>query len=80
MTHWKIARSTWSTSRHGPCIPVRRRAGRGGVTDSRPVDAESVERSTEALAATTGFAEVEHTLELTGVCRLCQSRATPSHE
>ncbi|MEV0689777.1 hypothetical protein [Streptomyces sp. NPDC050388] len=80
MTHWKIAHSTWSTSRHGPCISIRHRPGRGGVTDSRPVDAESVERWTETLAATTGFAEIKHTLELTGVCSLCQSRATPSHE
>ncbi|MGW4889583.1 Fur family transcriptional regulator [Streptomyces murinus] len=47
---------------------------------SRPVDAESVERWAETVATSTGFAEVEHTLELTGVCRPCQSDAPRSPE
>ncbi|MEW2134704.1 transcriptional repressor [Streptomyces sp. NPDC005435] len=45
---------------------------------SRPVDADSVERWAESLTASTGFTEVEHTLELTGVCEPCQSGGAPS--
>ncbi|WP_435879405.1 Fur family transcriptional regulator [Streptomyces tirandamycinicus] len=38
---------------------------------SRVVDAETVERWAENVAETTGFAEVEHTVELTGICVRC---------
>lgn len=40
---------------------------------SRAVDAEAVEHWADGVAAATGFAEVEHTVELTGVCEQCQS-------
>ncbi|MEU0965093.1 transcriptional repressor [Streptomyces sp. NPDC005917] len=39
---------------------------------SRAVEADAVERWADAVAAVTGFAEVEHTVELTGVCDRCQ--------
>ncbi|MER8029934.1 transcriptional repressor [Streptomyces bauhiniae] len=47
---------------------------------SRPVEADSVERWVENLAASTAFTAVEHTLELTGVCGPCQSGGTSSPE
>ncbi|WP_328935059.1 MULTISPECIES: transcriptional repressor [unclassified Streptomyces] len=40
---------------------------------SRPVEAEAVERWAEGVAADTGFSEVEHTVELTGICDQCRS-------
>ncbi|CAM5561072.1 Transcriptional repressor OS=Streptomyces alboniger OX=132473 GN=CP975_30120 PE=3 SV=1 [Streptomyces alboniger] len=43
---------------------------------SRAVDAEAVERWADGVAADTGFAEVEHTVELTGICDQCQERST----
>ncbi|WP_307840471.1 transcriptional repressor [Streptomyces sp. G44] len=46
---------------------ICRRCGR-----SRPVDARAVEAWAERLAENTGFAELEHTLELSGVCRPCR--------
>ncbi|ELS57584.1 Fur family transcriptional regulator [Streptomyces viridochromogenes] len=39
---------------------------------SQPVDAEAVERWAAGLAELTGFAELEHTLELSGVCADCR--------
>ncbi|MGW0609173.1 Fur family transcriptional regulator [Streptomyces sp. NPDC002788] len=45
---------------------ICRRCGR-----SRPVDAEAVEQWAARLAETTGFTELEHTLELSGVCGPC---------
>lgn len=39
---------------------------------SRPVDSEVVERWAERTGADTGFAAVEHTVELTGICADCQ--------
>ncbi|MEU0968194.1 transcriptional repressor [Streptomyces sp. NPDC005917] len=39
---------------------------------SRPVDADAVERWADGVAAATGFAEVEHTVELTGICDRCR--------
>ena len=42
---------------------------------SRPVDSEAVERWAGRIAADTGFAAVEHTVELTGVCADCQPAA-----
>jgi Fur family ferric uptake transcriptional regulator len=39
---------------------------------SQPVDAEAVERWAAGLAEATGFAELEHTLELSGVCADCR--------
>ncbi|MGW4490825.1 Fur family transcriptional regulator [Streptomyces sp. NPDC004376] len=45
---------------------------------SRPVEADTVERWVESLTASTGFTEVEHTLELTGVCEPCRSGTAPS--
>ncbi|MFF1820551.1 Fur family transcriptional regulator [Kribbella sp. NPDC058245] len=38
---------------------------------SRAVDTEVVERWAEGLMADSGFADVEHTLELVGVCAEC---------
>ncbi|WP_240797851.1 Fur family transcriptional regulator [Streptomyces sp. F001] len=43
---------------------------------STAVDADAVERWAEDVAGTMGFAEVEHTVELTGVCDRC--RVTPA--
>ncbi|MGW6195775.1 Fur family transcriptional regulator [Kribbella sp. NPDC055110] len=42
---------------------------------NRPVDTEVVERWVEQLADDTEFAEVEHTLELVGVCVDCRTCA-----
>jgi Fur family ferric uptake transcriptional regulator len=42
---------------------------------STAVEADAVERWADDVAEATGFAEVEHTVELTGVCVPC--RATP---
>ncbi|MYW20569.1 transcriptional repressor [Streptomyces sp. SID2955] len=44
---------------------------------SRPVDSETVEHWADSVAAATGFAEVEHTLELTGICGYCRSQPLP---
>ncbi|MBW5425475.1 transcriptional repressor [Streptomyces sp. BG9H] len=54
---------------------ICRRCGR-----SQPVDARDVEAWAERLGETTGFAELEHTLELSGVCRPCRrpTGATPT--
>ncbi|MGW5256370.1 Fur family transcriptional regulator [Streptomyces sp. NPDC004012] len=41
---------------------------------SRPVDSEVVEEWAGRIAADAGFAEVEHTVELTGVCTDCLPR------
>jgi Fur family transcriptional regulator, ferric uptake regulator len=38
---------------------------------SRPVDTEVVERWAERLADDSGFTQIEHTLELAGVCADC---------
>ena len=38
---------------------------------SRPVDSEAVEKWAARLAETTGFTQLEHTLELSGVCVHC---------
>jgi Fur family ferric uptake transcriptional regulator len=55
---------------------------------SRPVDAEVVERWAERVAVDSGFTDVEHVLELTGVCADCvpavangepPCRESPSH-
>ncbi|MEU5774440.1 Fur family transcriptional regulator [Streptomyces venezuelae] len=40
---------------------------------SRAVDAGTVEAWVDRLAESTGFAELEHTLELNGVCGPCRS-------
>jgi Fur family ferric uptake transcriptional regulator len=40
---------------------------------SRAVEAEAVERWADGVAAATGFAEVEHTVELTGICARCRT-------
>ncbi|MBC2904783.1 transcriptional repressor [Streptomyces cupreus] len=39
---------------------------------SRPVDSEVVEEWAGRIASDSGFAAVEHTVELTGVCAGCQ--------
>jgi Fur family ferric uptake transcriptional regulator len=39
---------------------------------SRAVAAEAVERWADGVAEATGFAEVEHTVELTGICEGCR--------
>ncbi|MEU4290817.1 Fur family transcriptional regulator [Kribbella sp. NPDC026596] len=43
---------------------------------SRPVDTDVVERWAERLAADSGFAHIEHTLELAGVCADCLPAVT----
>ncbi|MET7575250.1 transcriptional repressor [Streptomyces sp. NPDC005492] len=40
---------------------------------SRAVEAEAVERWADDVATATGFAEVEHTVELTGICDRCRT-------
>ncbi|MER5917812.1 transcriptional repressor [Streptomyces sp. NPDC001982] len=40
---------------------------------SRAVEADTVERWADAVAAVTGFTEVEHTVELSGICNRCRS-------
>lgn len=46
---------------------------------STPVDSEAVETWAERVAEASGFAEVEHTVELTGLCPRCRSgRSSPS--
>ncbi|WP_051820012.1 Fur family transcriptional regulator [Streptomyces sp. NRRL S-920] len=53
---------------------ICRRCGR-----SQPVDARDVEAWADRLGETTGFADLEHTLELSGVCRPCRPPgATPN--
>jgi Fur family transcriptional regulator, ferric uptake regulator len=42
---------------------------------SRPVDSEVVEQWAGRIAESTGYAEVEHTVELTGVCAGCRTTA-----
>ncbi|MES5818773.1 Fur family transcriptional regulator [Streptomyces sp. RG80] len=54
---------------------ICRRCGR-----SRVVDAEAVERWAAALAEATGYAELEHTLELSGVCGPCRAEAEVAGE
>ncbi|MFF7448133.1 MULTISPECIES: transcriptional repressor [unclassified Streptomyces] len=49
---------------------ICRRCGR-----SRAVDAEAVERWAAALAESTGYAQLDHTLELSGICGPCRSEA-----
>ncbi|MEV4454105.1 MULTISPECIES: Fur family transcriptional regulator [Streptomyces] len=39
---------------------------------SAPVDSEAVETWAEHVARSSGFAEVEHTVELTGLCPQCR--------
>ncbi|MGX1855508.1 Fur family transcriptional regulator [Streptomyces sp. NPDC055299] len=39
---------------------------------SRPLDSEAVEQWAGRIGADTGFAAVEHTVELTGICAGCQ--------
>ncbi|WP_324614104.1 hypothetical protein [Streptomyces sp. NRRL F-5122] len=41
---------------------------------SLPVAAETVERWADGVAAATGFADVEHIVELTGVCDQCRPK------
>ncbi|WP_438302596.1 Fur family transcriptional regulator [Streptomyces sp. HUAS TT11] len=41
---------------------------------SLPVAAETVERWADGVAATTGFADVEHIVELTGICFQCRAK------
>jgi Fur family ferric uptake transcriptional regulator len=40
---------------------------------STPVDSEAVESWAERVAEASGFAEVEHTVELTGLCPQCRA-------
>jgi Fur family ferric uptake transcriptional regulator len=40
---------------------------------SRPVDSEVVEQWADRIASDTGFAAVEHTVELTGLCTDCHT-------
>jgi Fur family ferric uptake transcriptional regulator len=40
---------------------------------SRPVDSDVVEQWADRIAAETGFAAVEHTVELTGLCTNCHT-------
>lgn len=43
---------------------------------STAVEADAVERWAQDVAETMGFADVEHTVELTGVCDRCRVTAT----
>lgn len=46
------------------------------------VDADPVERWAEAMAGTTGFSDIQHIVELTGICDRCRpdpARASPEH-
>ncbi|MBE1536915.1 Fur family transcriptional regulator [Actinomadura algeriensis] len=43
---------------------------------SRPVEAEVVEAWADEVGETTGFDEVEHTVELTGICAGCRAPAS----
>ncbi|MGW0840712.1 Fur family transcriptional regulator [Streptomyces sp. NPDC002787] len=45
---------------------------------SRPVDSEVVEEWADRVTADTGFAAVEHTVELSGICADCQPRPAES--
>ena len=38
-----------------------------------PIDAEDVESWADRIARLSGFAEVEHTVELTGICPDCRT-------
>ncbi|MEU6820179.1 transcriptional repressor [Streptomyces atriruber] len=49
-----------------------------GCGRSSPVDAGAVEVWADRLAETTGFAELEHTLELSGVCGACRTDQGPT--
>jgi Fur family ferric uptake transcriptional regulator len=51
-----------------------------GCGHSRAVDSQAVEEWAERVTAHTGFAAVEHTVELTGVCSGCQSRPDTAGE
>lgn len=42
---------------------------------SLALDSDAVEQWAGAVAAATGFAELEHTVELTGICRDCRPPA-----
>ena len=42
---------------------------------STPVDSEAVETWAERVADISGFAEVEHTVELTGLCPQCRENS-----
>lgn len=43
---------------------------------SRPVDSDEIERWAAQMAADSGFIDIEHTLELAGVCADCLPTAT----
>ncbi|MGK4584873.1 Fur family transcriptional regulator [Kitasatospora sp. HPMI-4] len=43
---------------------------------SRPVDAAPVEAWADRIAETSGFADVHHTVELTGTCAACAATST----
>ncbi|MBV6702498.1 transcriptional repressor [Kitasatospora aureofaciens] len=45
---------------------------------SQPVDSTTVEAWAERVAETSGFADVQHTVELTGTCATCQATAGTS--
>jgi Fur family ferric uptake transcriptional regulator len=47
---------------------------------SRPVDAEAVEQWAGRIAADTGYAAVEHTVELTGLCADCHTAGDRAEE
>ncbi|MFI0446486.1 Fur family transcriptional regulator [Actinomadura sp. 6N118] len=47
---------------------------------SRPVDSEAVEAWAGQVAEATGFAAVEHTVELTGICAGCRPATPGGHE
>ncbi|MEV0470745.1 Fur family transcriptional regulator [Streptomyces prunicolor] len=47
---------------------------------SRPVESEVVEEWADRIAADTGFAAVQHTVELTGLCAECDTTADEQGE
>ncbi|MGW0337233.1 Fur family transcriptional regulator [Streptomyces sp. NPDC003011] len=59
--------------RHRPAVGHRHYLICRSCRRGQPLDTDVVERWIVRVTQTTGFAEVEHTLELTGVCARCRS-------
>ncbi|MET9512411.1 Fur family transcriptional regulator [Streptomyces flavidovirens] len=59
--------------RHRPAVGHRHYLICRCCRRGQPLDTDMVEHWIAGVTRTTGFAEVEHTLELTGVCARCRS-------
>ncbi|WP_438290579.1 Fur family transcriptional regulator [Streptomyces sp. HUAS TT7] len=59
--------------RHRPAAQHRHYPLCRGCGLGMPIDAEDVESWAERITAASGFAEVEHTVELTGACPDCRA-------